>query len=887
MLHNPATSAEEKPTRRAFVAAVAGAAVLGGSPAAEPAEPALKRKVYLVPNFHPASCGWLTTFSRERVYCANSYLNHLDRVRDDPRYEFVISEVNNIIAIMNFQPERIPELKERIRQKRVEAVNGYFLESAINLSGGEALARLGVEGLRWYRQVFDVAPRFSWNIDVCGTHGQIPQIAAELGFDALVYTRRNPTGKTLFWSVSPDGSRILTLCPGHYSELHPIFNTKLPLTDSQFAEIEKFIAAKEPITPQNAPLLVLAGADDYALAPLYKNYPSEFLEEWPRKQPGRELTFSTLSKYLDAVLPGIHSGEISIPTAEGGTAYDFDAFWIENPRVKTGYRRNEHLLQSAEALATVASLSGNFSYPVERLHQAWILMCLNMDRNTIWGSAGGMVFEDPASWDVEDRLTWIERNMRQVIAEAGASLGSKKGHNGLFNPLNWDRHDPVALHLPAGVSLAGIACEALPDGSTLCQPRLPGVAAHAVEFASVPPARPRPRQLTGTVETGAYLIGLDPQTGSLKSLRLKKSGRELLAGPANVIVAERPLLEAKHDDPGDHMPPRPERRRLGTSDQHPATITAYEGPVAITIEVQGKFFDDGSMRRTMRFYHDHPRIDFETELNDVPNFTVVVSEFPLAEDILEVRRGIPFGFSHGAWAKPNPQLHGWTKGIVPAVRWTHYSLANGGGLSLLDRGLSGRELDARTPLLYLMNAEDKYWGYPNSWLSGRGNHLFHYALVVHAEDWAASCVPQLAWEYNSLPSLIQGRNSEPALKTSPNVVVEALRREGDHVEIRLVECYGSPGTATVEFRLPHRRAAITDFAGRVKTVLPLASQYSFPVRPQQIVTLQFQTTATLSAPEPIKAWDPFVPAAKLAALHRYDPSLIGHPPFGTENPPPA
>jgi hypothetical protein len=634
-------------------------------------------------------------------------------------------------------------------------------------------------------------------------------------------------------------------------------------------------------------LLVLVGADDYALAPLYKNYPSEFLDQWPEKQPGRELTFSTLSKYLDAVLPGIHSGEIAIPTAEGGTSYDFDAFWIENPRVKTWYRSNEHLLQAAEALATMASLSGQFAYPVEPLHQAWILMCLNMDRNTIWGSAGGMVFEDPVSWDVQDRLAWIEHTASQVIADAGAALGSGSQSANLFNPLNWDRNDPVALHLPANRSLANTACEALPDGSTLCQPRLSGVAIQSVELTPVAPAAPKPRQLAGPIETGSYVVSLDPQTGSLKSLRLKKSGRELLGGPANVIVAERPLLERKHDDPGDHMPPRSGRQRLGTSDQHPASITAYEGPVAVTVKVEGAFFDGGGMRRTMRFYHDHPRIDFETELHNVPNYTVVVAEFPLADDILEVRRGVPFGFSHGAWSQPNPELHGWTKGIVPAVRWTHYSLRGGGSFALLDRGLTGRELDARTPLLYLMNAEDKYWGYPNSWLSGRGSHLFQYALIAQAEDWPAARVPQCAWEYNSVPSVVQGQSSGSALETSPNVIVEAMRREGDHVELRLLECYGASGIATIELRLPHQRATITDFTGRVKTVLPHSARYSIPVRPQQIVTLQFETAAKLSVPEPIKAWDPFVPPAKLAALHDYDPSLIGHPPFGTEPPPPG
>src|SRR5438270_4912314 len=155
--------------RRRFLSLLAAAASSGIASARRGSAAPAQREIYLVPNFHPASCGWLTTFSKERVYCANSYLDHLNRVRDDLHYEFVISEVNNIIAIMNFQPDRIPELKQRIREMRVELVNAFLHESTINLSGGEALARLGVEGLRWYDQVFGIRPRYSWNIDVCGT----------------------------------------------------------------------------------------------------------------------------------------------------------------------------------------------------------------------------------------------------------------------------------------------------------------------------------------------------------------------------------------------------------------------------------------------------------------------------------------------------------------------------------------------------------------------------------------------------------------------------------------------------------------------------------------------------------------------------------------------
>jgi alpha-mannosidase len=305
--------------------------------------------------------------------------------------------------------------------------------------------------------------------------------------------------------------------------------------------------------------------------------------------------------------------------------------------------------------------------------------------------------------------------------------------------------------------------------------------------------------------------------------------------------------------------------------------------VAITVEIAGKFCEGRALRRVIRFYHDHPRIDFETELNEVPNYTVVVSEFPLAEDVMEVRRAIPYGFSHGAWSKPNPDLHGWTKGIVPAVRWSDFSLANGGGFAIFDRGLSGRELNQRTPVIYLLNAEDKYAGYENGWLSGKGKHVLPYSIVAHQSAWKEARVPHMAWEYNREPVVMADRTQSPFqtfLETSENVIVEALRREGDHIEVRLVECLGLSGTAMVKLNLPHRTAMGTDLTGRKLSDLQGPSPYSFPVRPQQIVTLHFATSSALPEAAPIKSWDAFVPEQKLAALHAYDPSLIGHPPFG-------
>ena len=224
------------------------------------------------------------------------------------------------------------------------------------------------------------------------------------------------------------------------------------------------------------------------------------------------------------------------------------------------------------------------------------------------------------------------------------------------------------------------------------------------------------------------------------------------------------------------------------------------------------------------------------------------------------------------------------RGIVPAVRWIDYTLANGSGVAILDRGLSGREIENRTPVIYLLNAEDKYQGYPNPWLSGKGRHLLVYALAPHEAQWRNARVPQMAWEYNSQPVLIPARapaSRRGFVETSDNVIVEAMRRERSYIELRLVECFGEDGTAVIKLHLPHKSASLTDLTGRTHSALSKAAEYRIPVRPQQIVTMHFETDSSLPDPEPIKQWDSFVPKEKLPALHAYDPKLIGHPPFGS------
>ncbi|HOS93605.1 MAG TPA: hypothetical protein PLQ54_09855, partial [Armatimonadota bacterium] len=761
--------------------------------------------IYVVPNFHPASCGWLTDFSTERNHCANSYFRHLDRVRDDPQYRFVLSEVNNVMAMMAFQPDRIPELRERAREGRVEFVNAFFLEPTINLSGGEALVKMGVEGLRWYREVLGVRPRAVWAIDVTGVHEQMGQIVSGLGLDAMVYVRDNPTQRTAHWLESPDGSRTLALCPGPYADWGPIFNTSAALSDDDVRALAADAEVKTLQTPAGLPVLVLGGAGDYSLPPARSEYPSEFLDQWERVVPGRPLRFATLSDYLDVALPAVRSGLVELPTSRSGARLSWTSFWIENPKVKGWYRSSEHSLAATEALATVASTTAEYTYPAQSLYCAWLQMLLNMDRNTLWGAAGGMVFDHPRSWDVKDRFDWVDEACTRTQQAAMHALGGRGSRLGLFNPVSWERSEPFVLRLSPQTHVTGVPSQQYADGQTLVAASLPAMGTWTPRITAGAPPEPEPADASEAIITRHYCARVDPRTGALCSLRLAPHGRELLAGPVQIV--------AETGGDGHDTPPPSGRQRLAESARGAARVTAVRGPVATIVRSEGTLIEGRPVSQTIRFYRDSPRIDFDVEVTDVPSGTVVLAEFPLAGSISQVRRGIPYGFSHAAWQVANPALPGYADGIQAAIRWSDYQLTGGGGVAILDRGLPGRELTGSTPTLFLLSAQDKYLGYRCDWLSGRGTHRAAFALLAHSDAFGQADVARAAYAYNAPPVCVPGVRELPGsslVRTSPNLVTEALRREGGEIELRMVECRGAAGTGQVEIRLPHRRAWLTD-----------------------------------------------------------------------------
>jgi len=836
--------------------------------------------IYLAPNTHGTVSGWLVDFDSERSHVVNNYLSHMDRVAADPNYAMAFSEVPNLMVLMQFTPDRLAQLQRQVKQGRLELVNGFFLEPSISLSGGEALVQMGVLGLRWYDEVFGKRPRFSWMIDVCGTHRQMPQIVSGLGLDALFFSRDNPAPQSAFWWRSPDGSRTLAVCLGRgYASTSRMFKTAEPLTGAEMKNMRDFFEQDRQFSPSKTSIFVPVGGGDYSLAPKRATYPSELIETWQRRYPDTRLRFAVPGAYVDALKQEIRQGTTRLVEYMGDTVHSYNAFWMNMPEIKRSYRRSEHTLQAAEILSTADSLQSGAPYPAGTLYNAWLMMLMNMDRNVLWGAGAGAPFHSPRHWNVQDRFDYVDRNAGKILND-GLSAFTREGRGiPLFNPLNWDRDDPIEIATPPGRRPAGVRCQARGE-KALCVVRQPsiGVLSVALESGAVPAAADV--AFEATVETKAYTVKFDRATGAIVSLRDRSGGKEYLSGPANVIQAESVAGIVK--DPANWMAQRAKRKIVDSTSNYTVSWKVSRGPLSTTLVASSGFIGGSTVERRITLYEDYPRIDFDTTIDLHSPDTLVTVDFPLPQ-VAERTRGIPYGFS-----TVNPQnlrrpldyflaadqkLYGFSDALAPSVRWSDYAFASGGGLAMLDRGLTCHEFEGHTITLALVNAQSTYRGLPNEVLAGQGVRKFSYAIWPHTGAWQQARIARHAWEFNS-PVLAQvGRVAErdrSFLTTSANVIVEAMRRVGQDIEIRLAESNGEAGEAEISLKLPHSGARRTNLMGeQAQALRGHAGTYRINVRPQQIVTLRFkgqvvgEWTDEVPAPGARLGWAP-APMAMLA-----------------------
>jgi hypothetical protein len=311
------------------------------------------------------------------------------------------------MSFMRVAPERVGELKQRIQEGRVEFSNGFFLEPTISLSGGEALVRMGVLGLDWYQQVFGFRPRHCWMIDIVERTGNCRK-----WWRGWAWTRSSsavtidPQERVLVGGAGRN--RQLAVTDIRYAEMRPIFVAEKPFTDKDYADVAERVELKRKYSASASSVLTLVGARTTASrhcgSPSQAN--SSRLED---ALSGHQLPVQHSEQLCGRATGRDQVRQDRLARVRRRHRPELERILDQHAASEAAYRHSEQLLAAAEMFSTAASLKRRTAYPSQDFYNSWVQMLLNMDRNTLWGAAVGMVFKDPNHWDAFDRFGSVDK----------------------------------------------------------------------------------------------------------------------------------------------------------------------------------------------------------------------------------------------------------------------------------------------------------------------------------------------------------------------------------------------------------------------------------------------------------------------------------------------
>ncbi len=727
--------------------------------------------LHLIGNSH-IDAAWLWPWSETRDVIRETWRTSLKLAEIFPGYIFSGSGAAYYDMLDRLEPGLSDSLSAAVERGRWVPVGGWWVESDLNVPSGESLVREGLYGQRYFEQRFGRRSKVAWTPDCFGYPWTIPQILQGAGLEYFVTQKIRWNDSTEFaynafhWE-GLDGTRVLTYNP--YGYTHNLDAGRLAAQRVEDRE-------RTGINHQ----LVLYGVGDHGGGPTI-----EMLEraEDLRRVP----TFPAM--VYDRPLAALET----VRGAESGAGFPVwdDELYLEYHRgtyttqglAKLRNRRSEAMLQTAEALATVATTS----YPRERLEEAWRLVLFNQFHDILPGSSIREVYDDAelfydSAWSIIEPLTsagFDDLRARMDTRGRGQAVV-------VFNPLGWERSGSVTLREEAG------------DSTVITVSGVPAFGALVVHLPREAMSREdrrlaEPKAGANWIENAYLRVEVDTLTGEVVRLYDKANEHEALApgGRANV-------LQVFDDRPGqwDAWNIVIWGDRWDVQDVRRVEVAADEREARIEIE---RRWGESTFRQTLVLARGSRYLDVHNEVDWYEHRKLLKVAFELAVDADSATYEIPYG-TIGRTGNPRTKAER-AKFEVPGHRWADVSAA-GYGVSILNDSKYG--WDYKGNVLRLSLLRSPVW--PDS-LADRGMHRFRFAVYPHAGDWRSAGTVRRAAEYNV--RLVAGPEPEHrgelgsevsfAAAEPENVELVWLKRaeDSDAWVLRLVEWHGQPAEARV------------------------------------------------------------------------------------------
>lgn len=821
---------------------------------------------------------WLWPIEETYRKSVRTTANQLACMEEYSDFSFVFSQAHLYEVMKERQPQLYKKLKIAASKGKWIPVGGTWVEPDCNLPSGESLARQFLFGQRFFQNEFGKRCTEFWNPDVFGYNGQLPQLMKLAGVERFVTTKldwnrfNKPAHQTFKWQ-GIDGSSVLVHFP-----LAEMFNSNATVKEI------RGLAAKFKDNDFSQHSMLLYGHGDGGGGPTKAMIEMirrcKDLQGVPRTEMRSPQEFFSLVEKELTHWP-VMVGELYLEYHRGT--------FTSQAAVKKRMRHCEFLLHDIECLSAIAFRLGLLAYPTDEINRLWKLLLVIQFHDIIPGSSIGQVYEDAAH-----DFTEIEEYGRRLRQAAAAALSSRfcnaptvtsaspaiESRAHAMRPC--EASSPAALmdqktaisstntgglkqlYVPFNTtSFKRREVTTTPDGTTaLIEAPAYGIGrAVTPGSAGVPPApshspigRGAPcaptdsenpeitpvslkQSKSAIILENTYLRAEFNTTGQLTSLIEKQTGRESLAAPGN-------RLQIYEDHPEKYDAWELDTYHLETAKDCPPAHAHKVNSAAFRAEIQFeyKIGAASTMTQIARLDAESRRLEFHCTVDWHESHKVLKVLFPANVRAMNATYEMQFG------CVERPTHYNTTYDLarfeVPGHKWADLS-EHGFGVALLSDCKYGFSTYGNEMRLTLLRAPKQ----PDA-NADMGKHQFAYALMPHSGSWQDAGVVAESYHFNTplvwteLPS-----GDAEALESVPpfvsiddsNLVLDTIKKaeDSDDLILRLYECHGSRGKATLTLNFPFKSVNLSNILEDNGDLLHHSkSVVEIPYTPFQIITLK-------------------------------------------------
>nr|HRU05783.1 glycoside hydrolase family 38 C-terminal domain-containing protein [Candidatus Brocadiia bacterium] len=734
--------------------------------------------------------GWLWPIQESERKIARTLSNTLALIKEYPEYVYLQSQPQLFWMLKRRYPDMYAKVRELVKQGRIAADGGMWVEADTNITSGESLIRQLIHGKRFFRDEFGVESEVMWLPDVFGYSGALPQILRGCRVKYFstqkifwTYNGADPFPYAQFTWQGIDGSEVL-------AHLHMDYNSHTdPLTLCQ-----RWM--KRPQKDGYGTWMLPFGHGDGGGGPEREHL--EFLrrcrdlQDVPRTRMASPAAFfADLEKRGTA--DARYVGELFFQCHRG--------VQTSQARTKRGNRKSEIALREAEMWGVAAHALNGRPFPLAQADAMWKEVLLNQFHDILPGSSIARVYEE-----AEAAYERVIRDANALAADARRALVRKDQASAtVFNSLSWPRRALVAL--PSGMDSAldaagrPLAVQKI-EGTTWAEVETPACGWTTIRRGQAPTqAQPSVTARPGLLENEHLRVELNDR-GEIASLFDKDAGAEMAAAPCNALAMFRdtPVAYDAWDIDTSY------KRMPVDLPQRASVEVAASGPLAGILRVRRKISQslltqDIVLRRGSR------RVEFRTVIDWRETQKLLKARFPVKIHADHAVHEIQFGHIQ----RPNHASRPFDadRFEVPQQKWTALVEASR-GVAVLNDCKYGVNVDANSINLTLLRAPvapDKH--------ADQGRQEFTYAVYLWNGAFAQSGVTREAYDLNIPVALEPGDGGQERLFDvgGQAVILDTVKPaedgSGDFVA-RLYESLGGACRCRLKTWLPAASAQLTD-----------------------------------------------------------------------------